>query len=107
MTVIRVLCEGEHDSRTRHSKTNQEFTLKCANCLGAHTASDWGCPKFPQIKKRVTEGKTFVSLILLKIQILTSLPLRKQWNSNFPGPYSQQRTCRSPQTSETNTNYLS
>ncbi|GBM01545.1 hypothetical protein AVEN_209343-1 [Araneus ventricosus] len=40
----------------------EEFTPKCANCGGPHTASYRGCPNFPKIKKVSTE-KTFASVL--------------------------------------------
>ncbi|GBN63386.1 hypothetical protein AVEN_223874-1 [Araneus ventricosus] len=62
MTVKCVLCAEEHDSRTCPNKRNPEFTPKCANCGGPHTASYRGCPNFPKIKKVSTE-KTFASVL--------------------------------------------
>ncbi|GBM92277.1 hypothetical protein AVEN_29897-1 [Araneus ventricosus] len=62
MTVKCVLCAEEHESRTCPNKRNPEFTPKCANCGGPHTASYRGCPNFPKIKKVTTE-KTFASVL--------------------------------------------
>ncbi|GBO00701.1 hypothetical protein AVEN_14109-1 [Araneus ventricosus] len=62
MTVKCVLCAEEHNSRTCPNKRNPEFTPKCANFGGPHTASYRGCPNFPKIKKVTTE-KTFASVL--------------------------------------------
>ncbi|GBM19885.1 hypothetical protein AVEN_186155-1 [Araneus ventricosus] len=71
MTIKCVLCAEEHDSRTCPNKRNPEFTPKCANCGGPHTASYRGCPNFPKIKK-VTPEKAFASVLKERRQLSTT-----------------------------------
>ncbi|GBM82406.1 hypothetical protein AVEN_52807-1 [Araneus ventricosus] len=52
-----------HDSGTCPDKRNPDFTSKCANCGGPQTASYRDCQNFLSIKNKVTEGKTFASVL--------------------------------------------
>ncbi|GBM51588.1 hypothetical protein AVEN_830-1 [Araneus ventricosus] len=47
-----VLCAEAHDSRVCPMKNKDNFTPKCANCGGPHTASFRGCPNFTKLEKK-------------------------------------------------------
>ncbi|GBL98548.1 hypothetical protein AVEN_111656-1 [Araneus ventricosus] len=89
MTAKCVLCAEEHDSRTCPNKRNPEFTPKCANCGGPHTASYRGCPNFPKIKKVSTE-KTFASV--LKERKQPSTATMKPLNQGIQPPTTSEAT---------------
>ncbi|GBO45660.1 hypothetical protein AVEN_163602-1 [Araneus ventricosus] len=57
-----VLCAEAHDSRVCPMKNKQNFTHKCANCGGPHTASFRGCPNFPKLKK-TTPGQSYAAAL--------------------------------------------
>ncbi|GBN79380.1 hypothetical protein AVEN_266163-1 [Araneus ventricosus] len=62
MKVRCVICAEAHDSRVCPMKKKENFTPKCANCNGPHTASFRGCPKFPKLKK-IALGKSYASTL--------------------------------------------
>ncbi|GBM03582.1 hypothetical protein AVEN_107911-1, partial [Araneus ventricosus] len=57
-----VLCGEAHDSRVCPMKNKENFTPKCANCGGPHTASFRGCPNFPKLKI-TTPGQSYAAAL--------------------------------------------
>ncbi|GBM06909.1 hypothetical protein AVEN_147847-1 [Araneus ventricosus] len=90
MTVKCVLCAEDHDSRTCPNKKNPEFTPKCANCGGSHTASYRGCPNFPKIRNKVAAEETLASV--LKERKQPAIPTSKAQNQDIQLPETSKST---------------
>ena len=46
-----VICSGRHTSKECQKKKEANFTARCCNCGGNHTASYGGCPKYKVAKR--------------------------------------------------------
>ena len=46
-----VICSGRHTSKDCQKKKESNFTARCCNCGGYHTASYGGCPKYKLAKR--------------------------------------------------------
>ncbi|GBN07135.1 hypothetical protein AVEN_231143-1 [Araneus ventricosus] len=57
-----VICAETHDSRACPMKKRDNFTPKCTNCDGPHTASFRGCLKCQKLRKTVP-GQSYASIL--------------------------------------------